>query len=357
MDLQSELGGILQEFSKNSISQPTAPEEGTPAPVVTPEVPATLMTPPEPTAVTPTEPVVPEPVAPIVDSVIDDWDADAKPTESVATPTPTAVFDFSEMGKALGTEDIKTKEDLISFVSKVKSEAESAKSGLSDLPQELTKAIELAKTGGDYLSYLKVSSVDYGKLDPVDVYEEYVIDRSTDENGNVDYDKVNTFLDSIQDFDKELRGKEIIKNLQSQQLHAVKQLEDQASKRKEQAISSVQTVLSTLDDVNGFKLKPTHKQELFDWIVSGKMMKEAFFSDKTGEYDFSKVVKAAALLKYGEKMDAYRKQQIRNSVKRELLDDLQNPQVEKPTIAAGAEPKRGYDLGDFVDELKNKTRN
>lgn len=355
MDLQQELGGILEQFSKNSVTQPEPVAEPAPAAAVTePVVEPTVM--PTPTLAPSTEPVAAvTPTEPVVDSKIDDWDADVQP-EPVATPPPTSTFDFSEMGKALGTEEIKTKEDLVSYISKVKSEAESAKSGLSDLPQELTRAVELAKQGGDYLSYLKVAAVDYGKLDPVDVYEEYVIDRSTDPNGNVDFDKVNNFLDSIQDFDKELRGKEIIKNLQAQQIHAVKQLEDQAQKRKDQAISSVQTVLSTLEDVNGFKLKPTHKQELFDWIVSGKMMKEAFFSEKTGEYDFSKVVKAAALLKYGEKMDAYRRQQIKNSVKRELLDDLQNPLIDKPTIAAGAEPKRGYDLGDFVDELKNRTR-
>lgn len=356
MDLNEELGGILEQFSKNSVSQPEPAVEPVPATAVTEPTPVpTLMTQP---AVEPsTEPVAAAtPTEPVVDNKIDDWDADVTP-EPVTTSTPTAAFDFSEMGKALGTEEIKTKEDLISYVSKVKSEAESAKSGLSDLPQELTQAIELAKQGGDYLSYLKVSAIDYGKLDPVDVYEEYVIDRSTDQNGNVDFDKVNTFLDSIQDFDKELRGKEIIKNLQAQQLNAVKQLESQAQARKEKAISSVQSVLSTLDDVNGFKLKSTHKQELFDWIVSGKMMKEAFFSEQTGDYDFSKVVKAAALLKYGEKMDAYRRQQIRNSVKRELLDDLQNPQIDKPTIAAGAEPKKGYDLGDFLDDLKNKQRN
>ncbi len=352
MDIQTELGGILQEFANNTVTPPgpaaVTPEPVTPEPTST-EPPLVLPVTTEPVATAPA--ITPLPAT--VDNKIDDWDSEAT-LDAPATPEPSVTFDFGEMGKALGAENIKTKEDLVSYVSKVKSDAESVKSGMSDLPQDLSKAIELAKQGGDYLGYLKVSSVDYTKLDPVDVYEEYVIDRATDANGNVDYDKVNTFLDSIQDFDKELRGKEILRNLQSQQQLAVRQLEDQAVKRKDEAIKSVQTVLSTLEDVNGFKLKPTHKQELFDWIVSGKMMKEAFFSENTGEYDFSKVVKAAALLKYGEKMDAYRKQQIRNGVKRELLDDLQNPEIVKPSEAAGAVPKIGYDLGDYLGELKEK---
>lgn len=358
-DLQTDYGNLLAEFAKNSLNPNQTPDAT--APVVVPDssVPPVVAPPVTPTApdnvADPTTPVATTPVTPAVDgSIIDDWDASAP--SGVAQPAvvpATPIFDFSEVGKALGAESIKSKEDLVSFVTKVKTEAETIKTGLSDLPKELAKAIELSKQGGDYLSYLKVSSVDYGKLDPIDVYEQYVEDQSADAQGNIDYDKVNTYLDSVQDFDKELRGKEIIKSLQAQQINVVKQLEAEAVARKAQAVTSVQSVLNTITDVNGFKLKPNHKQEIFDWITSGKMMKDAFYSD-SGEYDFSKVVKAAIVLKYGEKMDEYRRQQLRNGVRRELLDELQNPSITAPAVPAGAQPKTGYDLSDFIEEVKNR---
>lgn len=360
-DINEEYGNLLADFAKNStnFSQSADPA---PADIVTSEVAAGTET-PEVEQVMPVTtdnvsvPATPVEAAPVnapVDAIIDDWDGPATP-EVVTPQAATAVFDFSELGKAVGA-DVKTKDELVSYISKIKAESETIQTGLKDLPKELTKAIELAKQGGDYLSYLKVSSVDYGKLDPVDVYEEYVIDRSADAQGNVDFDKVNAFLDSLQEVDKELRGKEIIKNLQAQQNYQAQQIEAEATKRKQEAVTSVQSVLSTIDDVNGFKLKPSHKQEIFDWVTSGKMMKDAFYSDKTGDYDFNKVVKAAIILKYGEKMDAYRKQQARNAAKREILDELQNPEVTRPAVPAAASPKKGYDISDYLEEVKNRTR-
>jgi hypothetical protein len=314
-------------------------------------------TPPNPQSGTTVEP--PAPASPTIDpdAVVDNWDGTPSPAPQPSTTDPVqAAVDYSELAKVLGTE-VKSKEEALKVLSEYKTKVEEATSKLTRLPKELVKAMEIAEKQGNYLEYLKVSSVDWSKQDPVEVYEEYIIDRAKDEQGNVDFEKVEAFLEKMDDFEKEVRGKELIAAYQQNQRQMQFAIEQQAVEEAKSKEQGLRQALASIDNVSGFKLSPSHKEELFSWYTSGNMLRDMFY-DQSGNLDFKKVVTTAFLNKYWEKVDSFRKQQIKNSVKRELLDELTNPSVRPtsdPALPPSEQPK-GYTISDWLKELEKQKK-
>lgn len=349
-DLADLFAGLAKE--SNSVQQPSvAPVEVPPVqtPAVTePLVQAPVSTPnvaPTPIASPNVTPATPAPTAsPDVLGVVDGWDASA-PTPVVApvvAPVPTPAVDFSDLAKVLGQE-VRTKEDLVSVVAAVKAKADE----LSTLPENLSKAIEIARLGGNYLEYLGVSAIDWGKEDPVTLYENHVINQFSDRDGKVDYDKVDRILDKIDDDEKELRGRDLQRQyiaIQSQSKH---QAEAQARAQRSAFEQSVRRTVDGLSEISGFKLSQSHKEDLYSSIVKGEDLRPT---------DVSQRVFNLFVTKYFGKIDSFRKEQIKNAAKREILEQAQLPELTAPSEVTPATADRGYNLGDFLKELENKKK-
>lgn len=350
--IQSELNDIFGQLA--AASAPTDPQNT--EPIVAPPTPVTPPTP---------EPVVPAQAAPAtppvvkapdvdVDAVVDNWDASTQPA-GVAPPASTSVpaLDLSEFAQVVGS-DVKSKEDVLKFIKETKERLEELSGEKTKLPKELVEAIEIAKKQGNYLEYLKVSSIDWSKQDPVEVFEEYVVNQMKDLQGNVDFDKVDAYLDKIDEFEKELKGKELINsyiNGQRQMQASIEAKAAEDAKRKEQGLRQA---LSTIDNISGFKISPSHKEELYSWYTSGKMLQDLFY-DQSGNLDFNKVVTTAFLNKYWDKIDGFRKQQIKNAAKRELVEELTNPSLNSSTTPAIGEPaSKQYDMNSWLADIKKQ---
>lgn len=326
--------------------EPAAPVEETEEPVepVNPseDAPAEPQNVDNPEDVAPDEPVEPE--------LIDNWDSDSISDPDPKTPVKDEVY--LELGKAVGLEEIKSKDEFINRVKEWKEGLEKAqkeeKSILESIPEDLVKAVELAKQNGDYLSYLGVSSVDYSKVDPIDLYEAYVEDSLANPDGTVDYEKVDEYLDSLSDVDKELRGKQLKAQYIETQNAKKAYLQTQAEESRIRKERLVKEAVDKLDVVNGFKVSPSHKQELYNDLIS-----DPFKDYRKGDsFDYEKMVKDRFIIKYYEKLDRFRQTQIKNGVKREMLNELTNPQVTKPgTVAAPKTKKEGYSLADLLNDV------
>jgi hypothetical protein len=348
--IQDELSDMMSGFAAKVSVENIPTETPTPTPVA-PEIPVVEAEAPKvDTPVTTPEPTVPtETVVENVEEAWSSWDSPEVPTAVPPAVQPTEVY--TDLSKALGVE-IKSQEDLVKAWN-----AEKEKTRLPEnIPSELKKAIELASKGVDYLEYLKVNTVDYGKADPVELYEDYLIDQFTDEKGEVDADKVDEYLESLSDKDKTIRGKELQRQLVYAQAQRSAQLEQEAQAQREKHDTELKAALRSMAEVDKFKVSDTHRRELFDWISSGKIMKDLFY-DEAGQFDAVKVAKIAFRNKYYDKLDAYQKTLIRNSTKREVLSDITNQQITTPPRAASPETKKGFGADDYIAMLEQRMSN
>lgn len=344
--IQQDLNDLFADLAKKSgSSEPSGLAPAVQA--MTEPVAAAPVTPTEP-VVAPVAPVV-EPVAPVEPSFIDDWDGAPAPvvptTQAQVEPTaaPTPSFDFSEIAKVLGTGEIKTKEEVLKAVAEVKTKAET----LSQLPESLAKAIEIAKSNGNYLEYLGVSVVDWGKEDPIVLYENYIEDQFYNpETGVVDYEKADKILEKLDDEEKELRGRELQRSYIAHQKQQKDFLEREARERRGQFEAGVRQVVESLGDVNGYKLTPSHKAELMNFVLSGEDLKETSIQSR---------VMNAFIKKYFNSLDAYNKTKIKNATKREILQEAQVTSVTPSTESVPSETsKKGYTMNDWLEDLKKK---
>jgi len=331
--LQSELDGLLGQLAAQNNPQPPVTETAPVTSVVEP-APAT------PVASTPAAPA-PAPVdAPIdLDAVIDSWDS--TPVESVTTapvaPQPT-VNHLSELAKVL---NVQKDEEILKVVEAYKQKAQV----LEAIPEDLGKALEIAKDGGDYLEYLKISVVDWSKEDPITLYENYVIDQYTDPNTKlVDTEKVDKLLDRIDDDDKELRGKELQRsymNFQSQRKNAI---ENDARAQKQKFETTLRQAVDAVDNIAGFKLTSSHKAELYNYIMSGQDLRPQ---------DLQARVIDAGLKKYWGKMDNFRKDQIKNATTRQMLESTTFPKLNATSTPSQIDGKpKQYGMEDYIKELE-----
>lgn len=363
--LQNELNSLLQKFAKESMGQPNptvtpalvdAPSsDGSPSAPAVPNVatPASADGAPATTAPTPAVPATtPAPVAtaPAVDpdAPVDSWDSTptqaapvqaSAPAQTQPTPTPQPQS-FSILAKVLGNEKLSTEQEVAAAVEDIKQKAEM----LTTLPPDLAKAVEIAKNNGNYLEYLKVSAVDWTKEDPVILYENYVVNQFTTPQGEVDYDRVEKFLEKLDDDEKELRGRELQNQYVGLQRQQQSLYEAQAQAARREFETSLRQTIDALDKISDFKVSPVHKQELYDYISKGEDLKESSIASR---------VQNAFVKKYFTKLDSFRKTQLRNAVKKEILDSITVPDISTPGSVAvqDSTPKR-FSLDDYVKNLQ-----
>jgi hypothetical protein len=281
-----------------------------------------------------------------------DWEDETEPT------TPEAVVDFTSVGKDLGVDTIKTKDDLVNYLSDLKTQlteaTKSKETSFEDVPEHLKAAIELAKNGGDYLQFLKVKSVDYSKVDPVALYERDVENYFTNPStGEVDYDKVDSHLDSLPDTEKELRGLKLRNQLVQEQTYLATQLEQKATEQKIRNEQRLKEAIEKTDEVGGIKLKPDFKKKMFDDIQSGKAIKD-MFHDANGTYDYNKVIDVYVKAKSYDKMKQILTQKVKTDTKLEVIKDLTNPEITKSIQQVDAGPKAKDPMSDWIEQLKGK---
>lgn len=225
-------------------------------------------------------------------------------------------------------------------------ELKSKPSELEGLPEPLKKAIDFAKQGADYLSYLKINSVDYGKLDPVQVYEQKLFADVKEMNPNATPEQLNeAFSDELSKTSQVVKyqqGKLIrdqyvaYQRQQEQEYERAVQSEMQAkAAKKAEADSKLIATVEGLSEIGGLKLKANHKQDMVEAIRTGRMQKELFFNEK-GEYDYKNMAEVYFLKKNLDKILNHISKTTQTKAKKEVLDDLQNAQIkvssEKPEV-------------------------
>lgn len=248
--------------------------------------------------------------------------------------------DYSALSNDLGFA-VTSKDDVVSrfqelnkTVETLKTEAESAD---ASVPDDLKEAMKLAKDGGDYLEYLKISSVDYDNINEVELFEYEVAQIFTDSKGNVDSEGLEEYLDGLSDVDKKLKGRELKNQYKQKQEAKLQVIAQEAARKKATADAALKKAVDSIKTVAGFKVSPNQKANLVNDISSGKMVQSLFY-DKAGNYDFNKIAENYFKIQNFDKIQNFYKQRVKTSTKREILQETTNSNVNTRHSIPNAKP-------------------
>lgn len=350
--IQTELNSLIANFAKNSVQSPQATDpftpvlddKGNPLPEKV-ETTATETVKVEPAKV---EQKI-EPVTPVIvkEGLFEDWDkVSVEPTtvtETKATETqPPVQFDYSVFAKALGKDSISGAEDVVKEISVLKTSVDAIQSA----PEELVNALAIARLGGDYLEYLKVSQIDWESEDPIVLYENYVEDQFYDPKTKlINYEEAEKILEKLDDSEKKFRGLELQRQYIARQSQEKSVLEQAAKAKKAHFETSVRDVVNSLTDVNGFVLTPAKKAELLNYVLSGEDVKES---------DVKTRVVNAFIKKNFQSIDSYMKTKIKNTTTRDILKEAQMPDLKPTGEKVDVQPTKQYSINDWIQDLKTK---
>ena len=256
---------------------------------------------------------------------------------------------YAKIAKELGIEGT-DESDVIVEIRGLRNASKEVADGLANVPVSLTKAIEIAKQGGDYLSYLGVSSIDYENVDGITLLETQLSGLFTNEEGKFDREGYDEYIESLSDKEIEIRGALLKKELIISQQNEQTKLTLEAETRRVEAERELKGVIEATTEIRGFKLGPSHKRDFYKTITSGDIIQEMFYTDN--KMDYNKVIKAYFDYKYGTKADTFLKQRITTAAKKTILKDLSNSNIEnvaETLTDAKPEVKSGIDR--YMEEL------
>lgn len=263
--------------------------------------------------------------------------------ETTAQVSTEEKIDFKKISSALELE-IKSESELVSFVKEKLDRLKNLEttSNFEGVPDVLKQAMEVAKKGGDWLSYAGVSAVDVSKFDPIELfnreYERVQIHRFRNLDGSFDYEKFDAELGAIPEGVKAMQGEQIKSQLVNQQKTRQAQILAESVAKQEafqKKLGEAATNLSKIlpKESFGIVIEPKHSAFLYEGIAKGTLIKKHL-----GDIDPSllakmnpeKLIKAIGLLEWGEKMSEFRYKQGETAGKKSLLNTAQNPVLNTP---------------------------
>jgi len=264
------------------------------------------------------------------DFSFEDWDqVEVDDEEEVKTES----VDYSSIAKELGFDDVTDKDAFTAKISEMREQLNEFKSKsetFSEIPEDLKGAIDLYKKGGDYLSYLGVSSQDYTGYSNEDLVANSLAKHFTDSEGNLDKEALDEYISEMSEKDIKIRGAEIRERLTENQKNQKLQLERQAEQSRNEQKKQLKSALDKIEDVDGFKIGPAHKKQIYDKVMEGSMLKDLFYN-KSGELDYSKVASVYFRELNRSKINKYLETKIKNATKKEVWRSTTNTQLDKPT--------------------------
>jgi hypothetical protein len=291
--------------------------------------------------------------------VFEDWDEGDEPEVPETPLSETPIF---EAVKDVVGDDISSVDELKEFIVNLKDENSTLKeqaneNPLENIPESLREAVELAKDGrADYLELLKITSVDYTKLDPAtlaenDIKQYFYNDGKFDEDGFIDY------IDNVSEKDLEIRGRQRINQLVQEQ--ALKKEAFMQNLAKDRAIKNeaIEKAVNRLDNVAKFKIKDSQRTQLAKQMVNDNYKNILEPRKANGEIDYDEVAKTIFIRQNFDKMINVMKTQTRNALKGEVIKEIGNQTVGSPSDKSVHSPEVATDpLMAMKEEANERSR-
>lgn len=273
--------------------------------------------------------------------------------DDVPTQQP-KVLDWDNLSEVIGLEQkIKGPDDLKNYIQTIKQELQTLKNSptVENLPGDLKEAIEVAKRGGDYYTYLGITQVDYKQIPPEELFEEEVAQLFYNDKGEFDETGYNEYLDSIPEPEKKLRGLQIQKELIRLQNEAKKSYMAKLEEQRNRSVRQLEKELQNFNKVGDFEVTPKIKNQLYKVMSDGGFMNE-FGISSDGNHNWGKLLDVYFKYKYFDTIQKYVAQRARTEKTRKDLEKLTNPQLTGKTTRQNPvehQPSSGVDL--YMEQL------
>lgn len=303
MDFKEKAAAGLQDLIKQETVAPAveAPPAAVEAPVKDPAP-----------VVAPTQPTADKPATQFIE-----WDKDEEPTNPV---TP---LDIRQLAKKVGV-DAESEDD---FVAKL--QAQTKVDPFEGLPENLKKAVEYAKKGVDPLQLLKINSVDYSKIDPVQLFEADFLSKVPDkEQGRV-------ALDAMNPFQKQYEGLKLKQQLEYQQRMAEADLVSQVDLAKQREAAQrdafknkLSSELGKVESIENFKVLEKHRKAIFNEIA--ERGENPRYKTADG-YDYARQIRDTFITSNWDSLKEHLFNKAKVATLKEEMNQIQNVDLKRNT--------------------------
>ena len=246
----------------------------------------------------------------------------------------------------LGFEDIRSQDDFVSKFKQIKSELEEAKESSKTVfaNDTIREANEIMKQGGDWVSYLGLSSYDYDGIPDVDLLS-YELQSDFDTK-----EELNDYIASLDETQIRLNAKRIRKDLKVQQEAQKQAVAVQAQQHQKAYDESLRKAINSVDRVDRVVVKDHDKARIEKMLTSYNDKAKAtefqikHFLKSNGEPDFPKMVQSAYKLEMFDKVLEYATRSAKNSGKASVIQNLSNVEKPKTTNVVNTTPRKALSI-------------
>jgi len=246
----------------------------------------------------------------------------------------------------LGFEDIRSQDDFVSKFKQIKSELEEAKESSKTVfaNDTIREANEIMKQGGDWVSYLGLSSYDYDGIPDVDLLS-YELQSDFDTK-----EELNDYIASLDETQIRLNAKRIRKDLKVQQETQKQAVAVQAQQHQKAYDESLRKAINSVDRVDRVVVKDHDKARIEKMLTSYNDKAKAtefqikHFLKSNGEPDFPKMVQSAYKLEMFDKVLEYATRSAKNSGKASVIQNLSNVEKPKTTNVVNTTPRKALSI-------------
>ena len=246
----------------------------------------------------------------------------------------------------LGFEDIRSQDDFVAKFKQIKSELEEAKESSKTVfaNDTIREANEIMKQGGDWVSYLGLSSYDYDGIPDVDLLS-YELQSDFDTK-----EELNDYIASLDETQIRLNAKRIRKDLKVQQETQKQAIAVQAQQHQKAYDESLRKAINSVDRVDRVVVKDHDKARIEKMLTSYNDKAKAtefqikHFLKSNGEPDFPKMVQSAYKLEMFDKVLEYATRSAKNSGKASVIQNLSNVEKPKTTNVVNTTPRKALSI-------------
>jgi hypothetical protein len=275
---------------------------------------------------------------PKVEETPQSWDPD-EPN------TPKTTYDFSQLGGALGLEDIKSEEDVVTkFKNQQQRIAELESKPFEAIPMEFRDIIQAAKTGGQWQELVSLQTTDFSKLDPLRLYSEEFDRKAVEDprfyiDGKLDNDAIDAAWAALPQGFIEDQGNRIKQDLIDRQSRRRNELIAASESVKAQADQNLLKAAQSLNEVlplsqYGITFEPKHTQSIYQGITSSALTKKhlgvTYEQLVQSGADLKAAVRTITLAEKAEAMLKHKSKDVKTETRKEILEKTQNVQLSQP---------------------------
>ena len=263
--------------------------------------------------------------------------------EGVEVPvTDDFVTKYKNEFSDLGLEGVNTSQDFVEKFKNLKQELEETKESTKTVfaNDMIREANEIMKQGGDWLSYLGLSTLDYDSVPDVELLS-YELKSDFDTKEELD-----EYIASLDETQIRLNAKRIRKDLKLQQDTQKQQIALQAQEHQRVYDENLRKAINGIDKVDRVKVKDQDRASIQKMLTTYNDKAKAtefqikHFLKPNGEPDFQKMVQSAYKLEMFDKVLEYATRSAKNSGKAAVIQNLSNVERPKATNIAETTPRK-----------------